>query len=88
MTSCPRERSKFTSFVPIKPVPPRTTIFIFLFLVSGVLSFIMTASSSRHGCLPKRFSVAERFEPVCFNPAILWLELFKPMARCFKVVIS
>jgi hypothetical protein len=29
-------------------VPPRTTIFIFLFLVSDVFSFIMTASSSRH----------------------------------------
>lgn len=75
MTSWPPERSKFTSFAPIKPVPPTMTIFIFVFLVSGVLSFIMTASSSRYGCLPKRFSVAERFEPACFRPAILWRAL-------------
>src|SRR5204863_9656330 len=47
MTSRASERSKFTSFAPIKPVPPRTTI------------FIIAASSSRYRCLPKRFSVAE-----------------------------
>ena len=44
---------------------------------------------ARYGCLPKRFSVAERFEPGCFHLSrILWLELFEPMVRCFKVVIG
>src|SRR4029077_10762005 len=39
-------------------------IFIFGF---RCLSLIMTASSWCYGCLPKRFSVAERFEPACFH---------------------
>jgi hypothetical protein len=70
MTSCPRARRRFTTLLPMRPVPPRMTIFIFLFLVSGVWSFTMTAWSSRHHSLPKRFAVAERFEPAChaYNP--------------------
>src|SRR3954451_21555226 len=34
MTSWPCERSKVTSFAPIKPVPPTIIIFTLLFLVS------------------------------------------------------
>src|SRR6185503_6515481 len=47
----------FTTFDPMRPLPPMTTIFI-LFFVSDASSFIMTAASSHYGCLAKRFSVA------------------------------
>jgi hypothetical protein len=39
----------FTTFDPMRPVPPITTIFIFLFLVSDALSFITNTSSYAGG---------------------------------------
>src|SRR5438874_5117593 len=39
-TSWPPARSRFTTLLPMSPVPPRITIFISLFLVSDALSFV------------------------------------------------
>ena len=39
-TSWPPARRRFTTLLPMSPVPPRTTIFIFLFSVADDLSFI------------------------------------------------
>src|SRR6266550_887474 len=49
-TSWPPARRRFTTLLPMSPVPPRTTISICLFLVSDALSFITMALFSRHGC--------------------------------------
>src|SRR5262249_5815036 len=54
----------FTTFDPMRPLPPMTTIFIILFSVSDVLSFIMTTASLHYRCLAKRFSVAHEKQKV------------------------
>src|SRR5215468_9753864 len=58
----------FTTFDPMRPLPPMTTIFI-LFFVSDASSFIMTTSSSRDGCLSTRHWLRLRFQNRCLPVA-------------------